>query len=645
MLTIPTSTAQSFSEAPKWAQLMRSLFDRMPDAVDQVCKRYLAEDGSVLWPQPEQAARGLIDGLDDAYESFHAWPLAYMLGADPSLLKHAEDGFDAVTKQFAKVPTGHGHPMVVQEFEQGYDWFHQGEGYLVLYYLCAANPERAINQERVKRFAGFLRNKGVPEPNFDFDTFHFRCPHIGSMGPGFRNFSGRSTVYRHLLKYYGLPFQTEATSKDPWAFFEDEDNLEKYGREAEKRIGRGDSATNLASTTLAVHAYLFAGDTEAKDWALRYIDNWIDKAKENGGLLPDNVGLSGKIGEHTNGDWFGANYGWVWPHGWGSLGKAVTLASQNGYLLTGDPKYPAFLRSQLEILAKHAVERDGTLHLPHKHSKPGWHDYDTSIPMLSQVLREPDGPILWKDGWYEFMPMKSQYPVWLWEMTGASEDEELLLRLRNHRQPGWKSVETVPAKDLGDHSAAWAAYLRGEFPDYPERILEHNHAQMDERLAFMENDTQDPATYGDSYLQARNPVSNEGLVQLTLGTSMPVYNGGLMMSRLRYFDPARRRSGLPQDVSALVEGMDDRSVKLCLVNLHEQESRDIVIRAGFFGEHQFVGAQSIDTGENLLPETNADASPGDLHCQLPPKSSFRLILEMKRFVNTPHGQLPDWTKV
>ena len=61
------------------------------------------------------------------------------------------------------------------------------------------------------------------------------------------------------------------------------------------------------------------------------------------------------------------------------------------------------------------------------------------------------------------------------------------------------------------------AYLRGTFPDYPERILQHNLEQVQARLQFMAEDDQDPATYNDAYFQRRNPVACEGLVQLTMG--------------------------------------------------------------------------------------------------------------------------------
>ena len=96
-------------------------------------------------------------------------------------------------------------------------------------------------------------------------------------------------------------------------------------------------------------------------------------------------------------------------------------------------------------------------------------------------------------------------------------------------------------KDQGGHDWGWMAYLRGAFPDYPERILQHNLEQVRARLQFMAEDDQDPATYSDAYFQHRNPVTCEGAVQLTMGAPLPHYNGGLLVGRLRYFDCAQQR--------------------------------------------------------------------------------------------------------
>ena len=53
-------------------------------------------------------------------------------------------------------------------------------------------------------------------------------------------------------------------------------------------------------------------------------------------------------------------------------------------------------------------------------------------------------------------------------------------------------------------------------------------------------------------------------------------------ARLRYFDPVRRRSGLPEDVAALVEKISANSVTVSLVNLNAVESRDVIVQAGAY---------------------------------------------------------------
>lgn len=615
--------ATPFDNPPEWAVLMRDLLARMPSAVSLVCEKYLADDGSVLWPQPGRARRGIIDGLDDAYESFNNWPLAWMLGADDSLLAHAKRGFEAVTRQFSGIPTPHGHPVVVNEYEQGYDWFHQGEGYALFYNLCAAEPGLAINRERCARFAGFLMNEGVPAPNYDFERLQFLSPHVGSMGAGMRNFACTSKSAHGLRKYYGLPFQTLPDGADPEAYFSDPGRASAYASMAAGRLSLGDCPTNLNSTSMATMAFLLTGQSRFKEWVLDHVNAWLDRAERNAGIIPDNVGPSGRVGELHGGDWFGGHYGWVWPHGWRSVGSSLTVALQNACLLTGDSRYPAVLRDHLRALADLGIEFENTLHIPYKRGRAGWYGYETSIPMLSQVLRESPERVLWKDGWFEFTPCESRFPAWLREMTWAPEDDDLFDRLRNRRTAEWNQVVPKPAKDRGGHEAAWTAYLRGEFPDYPRQILRHAHAQMDEILDFVEHDTQSVETYGDSYFQERNPVTVEALFQLTTGGSLPVYYGGLPRTRIRCYDTATGRSGLPRDVALRVNQLDAESVSLTAVNLSSTTQKTITLRAGFFGEYRFVGWRESDPAAgplHFLPRT------GNLEIPLPPRSEISVKL-------------------
>ena len=102
-----------FVEPPQWAILERSLIDLMNDAVAPVMERYVRDDGSVLWPTTDEFKS--IDGLDDAYESFHNWPLFYLIGGGDHLLEHSHLVYDGITRQFARYDSGHGHPMVPRQ--------------------------------------------------------------------------------------------------------------------------------------------------------------------------------------------------------------------------------------------------------------------------------------------------------------------------------------------------------------------------------------------------------------------------------------------------------------------------------------------------------------------------------------------------
>ena len=62
----------------------------------------------------------------------------------------------------------------------------------------------------------------------------------------------------------------------------------------------------------------------------------------------------------------------------------------------------------------------------------------------------------------------------------------------------------------------------------------------------MRNDQQDPSTYGDWYLQVRNPITVAGLVQLTMGGPFFMHNDGLLMVRLRYLIWTDAGQGCPR---------------------------------------------------------------------------------------------------
>ena len=59
---------------------------------------------------------------------------------------------------------------------------------------------------------------------------------------------------------------------------------------------------------------------------------------------------------------------------------------------------------------------------------------------------------------------------------------------------------------------------------------------------------------------------------------------------MRYFDPARKRCGLPPTVAALGEQITSDSIDLMLVNTDPVSPQQVMIQAGNFAEHEFIGA-------------------------------------------------------
>ena len=166
---------------------------------------------------------------------------------------------------------------------------------------------------------------------------------------------------------------------------------------------------------------------------------------------------------------------------------------------------------------------------------------------------------------------------------------------------------------------------------------------------------------GDWYLQVRNPITVEGLLQLTMGGPLYLYNGGLQMARLRYFDCQRRRPGLPRDVAALVERLEEGRVVVRLVNLSATESREMVVQAGVFGEHRFTSAswqqrrplsaeeaaagqgheeQFREVIQGQLEDRVVEVNDRQFTLGLAPGAGICLDLGMERFVNEPSYSLP-----
>ena len=106
----------------------------------------------------------------------------------------------------------------------------------------------------------------------------------------------------------------------------------------------------------------------------------------------------------------------------------------------------------------------------------------------------------------------------------------------------------------------------------------------------------------------------------------------MLFCRLRYFDPERRRAGLPPDVAALVDSWGPDSLAVTLVNISPSVPRSVIVQGGAYAEHQIVSVSDGKTGM----EVNAPNFP----VRLAPGAGAKLTIKMKRFANDPTLSFP-----
>ena len=126
---------------------------------------------------------------------------------------------------------------------------------------------------------------------------------------------------------------------------------------------------------------------------------------------------------------------------------------------------------------------------------------------------------------------------------------------------------------------------------------------------------------------AFNPATVGNLVRLMLGGLPPKHQGEVLQARVRYFDPARRRPGLPEDVAALVDSLKPDATSIILVNLNPSEPRSLIVQGGGYGEHV---CEQVASGGRTIPVHGTS-----FRVRLAPGAGGRLTIAMKRYAAAP----------
>ena len=652
--------ATEISAPPGWALMERNLIDLMEEAAPMMVKKY-TEPGGALY---------FAEDFDDLYEQFYNWCLFYTIGADESTLNFALQEWNATTRisddsfnhrlrhnDFTKVF----RPSMHNEFwnlAQSMEWHHLGEGNMAFYDFGVACPTVSENVRRARRFAAMFIGEDPEAPNYDPEYKILRSPFHSSQGP---RLHGDADLANTMLlagrwlggevNYYGVRASLYPIVKDlELNWYEDPKRREEIVELFEKLVLQSDTPNSLGATALVTNAYLYTGDEKYKRWVLEYTEAWMDRMRRNNGIMPDNVGPTGKIGEHRNGVWWGGQYGWNHYQGYNIMFHSLTIAAECALLLTGDFGYLELLRSQIQLLLENSVTReDGQLIMPTRYGPNGW-CYDPPVGPSN------DGILPMRGVYTGPIPWRMQELAHLYHASMSTEDYELITRIREGEvERDWNEIgDRGGEKNGGETEFARFQYYDGVNPDWPEKILSAEYRWAVEAFDKIRLDDRTVEEIITTNHFPPNPVFTKGLTQVTMGAPQSVYNGGLLRATVRYYDRDNTRPGLPRDVAALVDKLASDSVGIQLVNLSTTENRNAIVQAGAFGEHQFTTLKHREMSQEGLHQNpylwlrSERAYAGKeipvnakyFAVELPPSTSVRLEVGMRRFVNDPSYAFP-----
>jgi hypothetical protein len=602
---------------PAWALLERELLRYNSIAVERFAAKYIDERGYLA----HTPRWGTLDGPDDAIETFWNWTLLHALGGSDTVLDLYKKAQEGHWRQYSELRTTltklAEHGAYSREFITQSDWFHTGEGMRAFLLMGLSDPNNTLYRERSRRFANMYTGDDPQAPNYDPVKKVIKSIWNGSKGPMMH----KATTYDWVGDPVPGAFHLLHNSAGRGKLLDLEANYKKMLAHCEEYVDSvGDNPLNLVSTILGLNAYMLTGEEKYRNWVLDYVGAWKQRTEETGGNIPTNVGLDGKPGGEYNGQWWKGTYGWNFTIFDGEIEQIAhrnnfTTGSWpgfgNAFLLSGDPSFIQVLRRQMDnIYAQKKVEGGRTM-LPQGYGDPRGYKHN--------------GP----PSWYRYSPnlfTERLVEIYLWSMD--PKDRERFSSVTSFNPAvGARGGYTEP-----DRSLPWIGFLEGKIPDFPEKALQADLARVRQRLEAIRNDQTTADSRLADYLLDFNPATTNTLAHLTLGAYMSPARIWVLHSRFRYFDPVKRRAGLPEDVGALVEKLSADGATLTLVNTNPVDAREVAVQAGGYGEHRF---ESVTIGD----KTTAFSGP-ILRVRLDPGAGSRLVLKMTRYANRPTLAFP-----
>ena len=432
----------------------------------------------------------------------------------------------------------------------------------------------------MRRFAGFYLNEDPEAPNYDPKHKIIRSMFNGSRGPLLRKATG--------LDWAGDPIEVE--------------NRFRLGtaRPTTRRCSPTSRTTTTSSATIPqnlratvarpqrLHA---RARSEVPGLAAGIRRRLAGSDAGQRRHHPDQHRPRRQDRQRRGGKWYGGVYGWGFnpydpptkkKQSRSFIYRGPWMGFANALLLTGDPSYLDVLRGQVANVYAAKKIIDGQTMIPRMHGAQGWYGYTTDL-LAHRLLK-----------------------IYLWSFR----DDD---RAR------------VPKDE-------WLEFLEGRNPGFPEQAMGRDFALVRQNAERMRADTLTPDTRLSDNALPYIAVNVGSLVQLMLGALPTWKDGDLLHAQVRYFDPERRRSGLPESVGALIDGLSADGVSLTLVNLDQVKPRSVLVQAGAYAEHDFtavtIGEKATEVGRSFV------------EIRLAPGAGSKITAKMKRYAHRPTLSMP-----
>jgi hypothetical protein len=557
---------------PAWAIKQRELLKLNSQAAHLFGQAYVLPNGEI---NVAYEHGGGVEAPDDLLEYVHKLPLLYALGADQVTWCVWWKVWQGSIRQCTRQRLFH------NEMPKYLDWHHNGEHYQGFWLAALCAPDDPEYRRQALKFASFFDGSNPSVPNYDPQSHVMRSMLTGGAGP----------VLEPTEEHWG-----GGEVWRPWL-----DCVH-------------DGPINLVTTCFGTNAFMLTGDEHYRRATLSYIDAWRRRARANGGVVPSIVLPDGTVPR----EWWRGVMGWDFTAfafgGVFQVSSGPRAAWGNALLLTGDASYFDCMRALCDEIWRHRFrDAQGQLDLPSERGKDGWY---------GSQRRHRGGQRI---GVYASM-LANVYLASMWE--------EDLARVCERREAQGYLGHQHPFYE-GGNELDWIDYLGGGNPGWPEKALDEAIAEVQKQIARLSPEAQRGPRSNRSVAAASHWHAGQcgPLVNLMAGGVMPLWHGQLHHACFRYFDPERRRPGIPPECAALVRAMTEDSAALVLVNTSKTKCRTVLVQTGVYAEHQCVEVRCEGDKQTTIDGPR-------FAVRLAPGTGARLGVRMRRYVNTPSLRLP-----